>query len=333
MFLLTRRLSAALIAALLFTACTAGTPVSADDDMALPTLEPVALAEGEKLRVVATTSIIGDVVAQVGGTHIDLTVLIAPGQDPHSYQPVARDLAQVERAHVVFVNGLGLEEGLLPAVKTVAHAAPLVPVSAGVEVLAGSEHAHEHEEEEGEHEHGEGDPHTWMDPHNVILWAENIAAALTALDPAHAEDYRANAEAYQDELRTLDAYIREQVGRIPPERRKLVTNHEALAYFAQRYGFEVVGTVYLGASQLAEPSAGEMAQLVETIRAEGVPAIFVETTVNDALARAIAREVGQEIGIYTLYTGSLGPPGSPADTYIGMMRANIETIVAALGTP
>ncbi len=321
-FTFIQQLSTLLIAALLFSACAARAPTSVDEDMVLPTLEPVALAEGEKLRVVATTSIVGDVVARVGGTHIDLTVLIAAGQDPHSYQPVARDLAQVERAHVVFVNGLGLEEGLLAAIGTVAHAAPLVPVSAGVEVIPSEEE-----------EHAEGDPHTWMDPHNVIIWSENIAAALSALDPLHAEDYRANAEAYQDELRALDDYIRQQVALIPPERRKLVTNHEAFAYFARRYGFEIIGTVYLGASRLAEPSAGEMAQLVETIRAEGVPAIFVETTVSDALARAIAREVGHEIGVFTLYTGSLGPPGSPADTYIGMMRANIETIVAALSAP
>lgn len=312
----------ALIAALLLSACAAGAATPSDDGGSLPTLEPAALAEGEKVRVVATTSIIGDVVAQVGGDHIDLTVLIAPGQDPHSYQPVARDLAHVEQAHVVFINGLDLEEGLLAAVGTVAQTAPLVPVSAGVEVIAG-----------GDEEHAAGDPHTWMDPHNVMIWAGNIAAALAALDPAHAEDYRANAEAYQGELRALDAYIREQVALIPPERRKLATNHEALAYFARRYGFEVIGTVYLGASQLAEPSAGDMARLVETIRAEDVPAIFVETTVSDALARAIAREVGREIGVYTLYTGSLGPPDSGADTYIGMMRANIETIVAALGAP
>ncbi len=325
----TLRRSAALIVALLLSACAASAATSSDDEMTLPTLEPAVLAEGEKVRVVATTSIIGDVVAQVGGEHIDLTVIMAPGQDPHSYQPVARDLARIEQAHVVFVNGLDLEEGLLAMVETVAQAAPLVPVSAGVEVIAGGDEEHAADEHE---EHAAGDPHTWMDPHNVMIWAENIATALAALDAAHAEDYRANAEAYQEELRALDAYIREQVALIPPERRKLVTNHEALAYFARRYGFEVIGTVYLGASQLAEPSAGDIAQLVETIRAEDVPAIFVETTVSDTLARAIAREVGREIGVYTLYTGSLGPPGSGADTYIGMMRANIETIVTALGT-
>jgi ABC-type Zn uptake system ZnuABC Zn-binding protein ZnuA len=308
--------------AALLAACAA--PAAAPDadqgrDMAIPALEPVDLAAGEKLRVVATTGIVGDVAAQVGGDLIDLTVLIDPGVDPHSYQPVAADLALAEDAHVLLVNGLHLEEGLLATLESVGGTVPLVPVSAGVEVLAGGEH-------------GEGDPHTWMDPANVMIWADNIAAAFSALHPAHAADYQANAAAYRVQLEALDAYIREQAARIPQANRKLVTNHEAFGYFAARYGFEVVGTVYLGASQLAEPSAGDMARLVETIRAEGVRAIFIETTVNDALARTISAEIGTPIGVYTLYTGSLGAPGSGADSYTGMMRANIDTIVAALGS-
>lgn len=301
-----------------------------DSEAVLPALEPVDLGAGEKLRVVATTSIVGDVVAQVGGDLIELTTLIPPGQDPHTYEPTAQDIAQVEQAQVVFVNGLGLEEGLLNTVESV-RGAPLVPVSAGIEPLEAGEGYHEGED--GEHEHAGADPHTWMDPTNVIVWTGNIAEALAALDPAHANTYQQNADAYAGELRDLDAYITERVAEIPPEQRKLVTNHEAFGYFARRYGFEVIGTVYIGAAQLAEPSAGDMARLIQTIREEGVRAIFIETTVSDALARTIAGEIGREVGVYTLYTGSLGEPGSGADSYIGMMRANIDTIVEGLAGP
>ncbi len=268
----------------------------------------------------------GDVVTQVGGDLIELTTLMQPGQDPHTYEPTAQDIAWIEQAHVVFVNGLGLEGRLLDTVESVS-GVPIVPVSAGIEPLeAGDEH-------EGEHEHTGADPHTWMDPTNVIVWTDNIAGALAALDPAHANTYRQNADAYAGELRGLDAYIAEQVAEVPPEQRKLVTNHEALGYFARRYGFEVIGTVYIGAAQLAEPSAGDMARLIQTIREEDVRAIFIETTVSDALAQTIAGEIGHEVGVYTLYTGSLGEPGSGADSYIGMMRANINTIVEGLAGP
>jgi ABC-type Zn uptake system ZnuABC Zn-binding protein ZnuA len=291
----------------------------------LPKVAPATLDAGEKLRVVATTNIVGDVVAQVGGDAIDLTALMGPGQDPHSFEPAARDLSTIETAHVVFTNGLGLEESLEETVEAVADGVPVVPVSAGVEVMAltGGD-AHD------QHDGGVADPHTWMDPHNVMIWTENVAAVLGALDPANAETYADNATAYVEELAALDAYIAAQADRIPPAEHKLVTNHESLGYFARRYGFEVVGTVYVGASQLAEPAAGDLAALIDTLKSEEVRAIFVETTVSEELAAVVADEVGYEVRVYTLYTGSLGEPGSGADSYLGMMRANIDTIVAGL---
>ncbi len=292
----------------------------------IPTLTPANLEPGEKLRVVATTSIIGDVVAQVGGDAIDLIILIAPGIDPHGYEPAPQDIVQIEGAHVVFSNGLGLEQGLLDTIRVAGKTAPLVPVSAGVEVIE-SPGIHG-----GDQPHAAADPHTWMDPHNVVIWVENISAVLSQLDPPHAQDYASRAVTYTKQLKALDAYIQEQVDRIPLQNRKLVTNHEALGYFARRYGFEVLGAVYIGASTLSEPTAGDMAQLLDLIKAEGVRAIFVETTASDKLAQAIAKEAGYEIAVYTLYTGSLGEPGSGADSYIGMMRANIDTIVAGLGS-
>jgi len=319
---------------------------TAPSSMELPALTPAALGTGERLRVVATTTLVGDVVAQVGGEYIDLTTLMQPGQDPHSYEPAAADLALMREADVVFVNGLDFEEGLMASLDAIRADVPVVPVSAGVDVIEGGdehehadegehagddEHEHEHAgDDEHEHEHAGGDPHVWQDPRNVMIWTQNIASALTQLDPAHAEAYRANAATYEAMLESLDEHIRDQVERIPAENRKLVTNHDTFAYFARAYGFEVIGTVLVGASEVAEPSAGQIAALVEAINQANVPAIFVETTINDRLAQIVAEETGRDIRVLTLYTDSVGLPGSGAETYLDMMRANVATLVEGL---
>jgi ABC-type Zn uptake system ZnuABC Zn-binding protein ZnuA len=173
-----------------------------------------------------------------------------------------------------------------------------------------------------------GDPHTWFDPNNVVKWVDNIEGALVALDPAHAQDYAARAQAYRQQLQALDAHIREQTARIPPERRKLVTDHQIFTYFAARYGFEMVGAVIPGFSTAAEPSASDLADLAARVREAGVPVVFVGRTANPRMAQVLANEVG--IRILPLYTGALGEPGSGADSYIGMMRANVDTIVEGL---
>lgn len=323
----------------------------AETDLAvlnLPPLSAVSL-DGRKLQVVATTSIIGDVVRQVGGEAIDLTVLMSAGQDPHSYQPAAGDLTKVATADVVFVNGWDLEESLVDDLRNVAEGAPLVPVSAGIVPLAlgeGAEHDEaeheeaeheetEHEEtehEEAEHEHGGADPHTWMDPGNVQLWAMNVATALSALDPANEAVYQANAATYQAQLGGLLAEMETQLAAIPPAGRVLVTNHDSLGYLAQRYDLQVLGTVLPAASTLAEPSASELANLVAAMQEAGVCTIFAETTVNDTLAQAVAGELAgcDQVQVLTLYTGAIGPAGSGADSYLGMMRANLAALVAGL---
>ena len=318
----------------------------AETDLAvlnLPPLSAVSL-DGRKLQVVATTSIIGDVVQQVGGEAIDLTVLMSAGQDPHSYQPAAGDLTRVATADVVFVNGWDLEESLVDDLRNVAEGVSLVPVSAGIVPLAlgeGAEHDEaehdeaEHDEaehDEAEHEHGGADPHTWMDPGNVQLWAMNVATALSALDPANAAVYQANAAAYQAQLADLQDEMAKQLAAIPPAGRVLVTNHDALGYLAQRYDLQVLGTVLPAASTLAEPSASELANLVAAMQEAGVCTIFAETTVNDTLAQAVARELAgcDQVQVLTLYTGAIGPAGSGADSYLGMMRANLAALVAGL---
>ncbi len=316
----------AMVVLLALASCARPAPPAAPEGDTLPALQPVPLKPGERLRVVATTTIVGDVVARVGGETIQLTVLLPVGADPHTYEPTPADLTAVAGAHVLFINGLGLEGFLERTLRNVGGDLPVVSVSAGIRPRPLEEEAGEEAEEE-EHHHGEYDPHVWLDVRNVMVWVENIRQALSALDPAHTDLYAANAAAYRKELEALDAWILEQVAQVPPQNRKLVTNHPAFGYFAERYGFEQVAAVY-PVSPGAEPSAREIAQLEETIRQYGVPAVFAETTVNPKLAEQVARDTG--VRLVTLYSGSLGAPGSGAETYIGMMRANVQAIVDAL---
>jgi zinc/manganese transport system substrate-binding protein/manganese/iron transport system substrate-binding protein len=301
----------------------------------LPELTAVEL-NGEPLQVIATTSIIGDVVAQVGGQTIALTVLIGAGQDPHSYEPGAQDLTAVANADIIFVNGWNLEEGLLANLEAIGEEVPIVPVAANIQPLAFGEDEHQEEvADEAEEEHGQGgaDPHTWQSIQNVKQWVENIQQSLSSLDPANAERYRQNAEAYLAELAELEGYAESEMTAVPPEKRVLVTNHDALAYFARDYDFEILGTVIPGASTLAEPSASDLAALIATMNEHNVCTIFTETIVSDSLAQTVAAELDHcdEVQVLSLYTDALGEPGSGADSYIGIFRANVDAIVAGLG--
>lgn len=298
---------------------------------ALPTLQPVNLATGEKLRVVATTSLVADAVKQVGGEYIDLQVLLPRGADPHAFAPAPRDAARIADAHVVFINGAGLETFMEKLLESAGATVPIVPVSHGIQLLEASadhEHEGEHEGEHEEHEHEAGDPHTWFTPRNVMVWVHNIEHALSALDPANAVVYEANATAYLAELEALDVWIQEQIARIPPAKRKLVTDHTVFTYFAHTYGFEQIGAIIPGYSTLAAPSAQELARLEDTIRAFNVPAIFVGKTVNPTIAQRIAQDTG--VQLVFVYHGSLSEPGGPADTYLAFMRYNVSAIVEAL---
>ncbi len=284
-------------------------------------LPAVAVVPGnDPLRVVATTSIIGDIAGRVGGDAIALTTLIAAGQDPHSYQPAAADLAAAADADLVFVNGWNLEEGLIADLDA-AGDAPLVPVSANILPLPSSADARA------------ADPHVWQDVANVMQWVDNIAATLSAARPADTAAFAANAAALRGELATLDEDIRTATAAIPVARRVLVTNHDTLAYFAAAYDFRVLGSVIPGASTLAEATAANLAALADAMNAAGVCSLFVETTAADQLARALSEELDgcDTVRVLSLYSDALGPPGSGADSYTGMMRANVATIVAALG--
>jgi ABC-type Zn uptake system ZnuABC Zn-binding protein ZnuA len=303
--------------------------------LVLPEL-PAAELNGEPLRVVATTSLIGDVVAQVGGDAIDLTVLIGPGQDSHSYQPAAQDLTAVANAHVIFVNGWNLEEGLVDDLENIGEDVPIVPISANIEPLTFGEDEHDDEgeehEEEDEHGHSGADPHVWFNIHNVEQWVENVEHVLSELDPANADTYQANAASYATALAELEAYTIAQLDSIPEENRFLVTNHDSFSYFAEAYGFTVLGTVIPSVSTVAEPSASDLADLIAEMEAHNVCTIFTETTVNDALAQTVAAELDgcETVQVLKLYTEAVGSDDSDVDSYISLFRANVNALVAGL---
>ena len=277
----------------------------------------IPTATGSKLKILATTSIVGDVVSQVGGDLIALSVLMPVGTDPHDFQPRPQDATALADAQVLFSNGAGLEGFLQPLLESTGAMANLVEVSAGVTLLPlpGSDQS-------------TGDPHTWMDPNNVIIWTQNIAAALSTADPAHATDYRANADVYVASLRDLDTWIRSEVAQIPLQNRLLVADHAVLGYFAARYGFTQEGTITGSFSSEAAPSARELAALEEKIIRSGVRAVFVSEAVNQTLADQIAGDTG--IKSVWIYHATLSVPSGPAASYLDFMRYNVKAIVEAL---
>lgn len=305
-----------------------------EGEMVMPHIEPADLGNGEALTVVASTSIVGDVVRRVAGSAATVDVLMPVGQNPHAYEPTPRAIAGIEESYIVFVNGLDLEEALMEAIESTADTY-VVPVSAGIEVLGGGhEDEHDGDGDHDGHEHAAGDPHFWFDPTNVIVWAQNIADALSEADPGNGATYAANRDAYVAELEALDAEIRAQVAAIPPEERKLVVDHVALTYFAEEYGFEIIGEVIPSVSDQAEPSAQHIAELADVIRAEGVSVIVIGGTAGSGLrnlVRAVAEEVGRDLRIAEILTGSLAQTGSRGDTYVDFARFNTERIISAFG--
>lgn len=284
-----------------------------------------APAMGGRLQAVATTTIVGDVARQVAGDLVDVHVLLPAGADPHGFQPTPQDITRVAQADVIFVNGLGLEQFLERMLESAGGDVRTVVVSEGVtprELDPG------HAEPGAEGSHVGEDPHVWTDPNNVRVWVANVAAALAALDPAQAQTYQANAARYDQELQALDAWIVEQVAKIPEANREMVVDHDVFGYFAERYGLALAGTVVPGFSTIAEPSARELAALEDAMRQLDVKAVFVGTSVNPSLARRVADDTGTRL--VNLYTGSLGEPGGEAGTYLDYMRYNTRQIVDAL---
>lgn len=261
--------------------------------------------------IIASTTFLADIARNVAGDRLKVESLLPLGADPHSYQPTPQDTSKVAESKLLIVNGAEYEHFIENLLENAGGERKVIEASAGISPR-----------EEA------GDPHMWLDPHLVVRYVENIRDGLIEFDPEGEAGYRSNAEAYIAELHSLDAWIVEQVAQVPPERRLLVTNHEALGYFAERYGFTIAGTVIESFSSGASPSAAQMAGLIGQIKSSGAPAIFLDASDNEALARQIAAETGVNV-VTDLHLESL-TDGAPAATYIDMMKHNVTLIVEAL---
>lgn len=286
-----------------------------------------AQAPAAKVPVVATFSILGDLVREVGGERIALTTLVGPDGDGHVYTPSPNDARAVAAAKVVFANGLNFEGWIERLVKASGTKATMVTTSDGVRTIrvAGAKgHAHGHS-----HGHaGDADPHAWQSVPNAKVYVGNIRDALIKADPEGKAVYEANAQAYLAQLDALDAEIRAAVARIPEGERRIVTSHDSFGYFASAYGLTF--TAPRGISTEAEPAARDIARLIRQIRADKIRAVFLENITDPRMIERIGKETGVKVG-GKLYSDALSPAGGPAPTYIEMMRHNIRTLGAALG--
>ena len=269
-----------------------------------------------RLRVVATFSIVGDLVRNVGGDRIALTTLVGPDGDTERYEPAPADARALGSAELIFENSLGSEPWLDRLYSASRSSAARVQVSQGITLIRG--------------ERNEPDPHFWHDVATTMVVVRTIQDALSGIDPANAEAYAANAETYLARLEVLDAWVLSQADGLPAERRKLVTSHDTFGYFARRYGFEIVGVGLQSFFTDAQPSAQQVNRLVQNIRATGVPAIFVENVTDPRLMQRVGREAGVLVAP-ALYTDALGVSNSPASTYVDLITHNVQTMTWALG--
>ena len=266
-------------------------------------------------RVVATTTQVADMAAVVGADRIDLVRLLKPGIGAHDYEPSPADVEAIATAQLVVENGVGLESWLHDTIESSGYDGPVVDASQGVRLR-----------EVG----GEPDPHIWQDPRNAVVMAANIERGLARVDPGSAGFYQANLAAYREALRALDAEVERQTAGLA--NRKVVTNHDAIGYYLDRYHLELVGSVIPSFDSSAELSGRDVRDLVAKVKATGVRAIFSETSLPPRAAETIGREAGVRVvtGEDALYGDSLGPPGSDGDSYIRMIRHNTRTIVSNL---
>lgn len=274
--------------------------------------------DDDRIRVVATTTILGDVVGNVAGSDADVEVLMPIGASPHGFVPSSQQVAKIYGADLVVANGLDLEAGLADVLEAAKED--------GVNVLEVASHLDPLPFGDGD----DLDPHVWMDPVRMMDTARLIATELTAVAPSI--DWERNADAYAADLQSTHDEIQQLLAAIRTDQRRLVTNHDSLGYFADRYGFVVVGTVIPGGSSLGDPSSAGLAELVAVIEREQSPAIFAESTEPRALADAVAAEAGADVAVVELLTGSLGEEGTVADTLIGMLLVDAERIAEALGS-
>jgi zinc/manganese transport system substrate-binding protein len=282
---------------------------------------------GGKLKVVATTSIIGDWVNVVGGDDVEAKTLVGADGDPHEYEPVPADSISLSEANLVFENGFGLETWLDKLYDSAQSKATRVVITDGVEVR----HVAAGDGERPNGKDDDRDPHAWQSVKNAVVMVGNIRDALVKADPSHAADYKSRTDAYIKQLNELDAWVQDQINLIPAEHRKLVTSHVAFGYFGQRYGVDISRSgLESVTTEAADPSARQIAEVVEQIKASGVPVIFLENVQNPKLINQIAAEAKVKVGP-PLYSDALGEPGTDGDSYVKMIRYNVQTLVRALG--
>ena len=276
----------------------------------------------EKLRVLATFSILGDFVKSVGGDRVEVTTLVGPNSDAHVYSPAPADAKKVAAAKVVITNGLGFEGWMARLVR--ASGSKAVPVVATKGIKPRKQAAHGHS-----HGHDDTDPHAWQSVTNAKIYVANILAALVAADPAGKAAYEANAKAYLEKLDALDKEVREAVATIPQERRRIITSHDAFGYFQAAYGIEFIAP--LGVSTESEPSARDIAGIITQVKSAKIPAVFLENISDPRLIRRISAETGAKVG-GIIYSDSLTDEKGDAPTYIDMVRHNIRALTRALGS-
>jgi zinc/manganese transport system substrate-binding protein len=279
-------------------------------------------AAQQRLKIVASFSILADLVKNVGGERIEVAALIGAGSDAHAYVPAPADARRVAEARLVVVNGLGFEGWLDRLVQVSGGKGTIVTASKGIKGrrMGGPDHGHAHD-------HGRDDPHAWQNVANVKAYIANIRDALAEADPPGADAYRANAAAYSAKLDALDKEVRDTVAKIPTARSKIIANHDAFGYFEDAYGIQFVAP--RGMTAASEPSARDVARIITQIKRQKIPAVFLENISDPRLMQRIAKETGAKIG-GTLYSDALTGTNGPAPTYIDLIRHNVTTLARAL---
>lgn len=274
----------------------------------------------DPIPVVASFSILGDLVRQIAGPDATVKTLVGPDGDAHVYQPTPSDAKAVAAAKLVFMNGLGFEGWMNRLLKSSGTKATAVTVTTGLQPRAAEKDAHGHA-------HGNVDPHAWQNVAHVQVMVTNIAAALAAADPARAEGYKSRATAYQADLTALDADIRRQIGALSPAQRRVITSHDAFGYYGAAYGITFLAPQ--GMNTESEASAKDVAKLITQMRQQKIKAVFVENISDPRLTAQLAKEAGATVG-GELYSDALSPAGGPATNYLDLMRANTKALVAAM---
>lgn len=317
---------------------------------------PAQAEEAAPLKIVTSFSILADMAKNVAGSRATITSLVGPDADAHVFEPGPADVAMLAEADVLIINGLGFEPWLVRLAASAKSKAKFVTASYGVKPIEldephhhghghGHSHGHNHGHSHGHgHGHGHGhshshdkdghpavphdfDPHAWQDLRNGVIYVRNIADALAEKDPANATLYLANAESYITELKKLHEWAQAEIGRLPKEKRKVITTHDAFGYFSKAYGVEFLSPAGIGTA--SDPSAETLARLVDQMRRENIRALFMENMGNPRMMETIARETGIEDG-GTLYSDALSAPGGPAPTYVAMFRHNVPALIEAM---